>query len=102
MEVLNRNHKFNNKSCKSFREYVLTKIARTLEKKFGRDKPIICELPGYKWKNIEINEDSAKKKHFPNCVSVLLNGIQGVDQVNLEKKDLSLDNAKKLGSVFER
>lgn len=75
MVVLNRDRRFN--IDMTYRENILTGIASKIEKKFGREKPRICECREYEANKDVINKEIAKKKHsseqdWSDCAAILL------------------------------
>jgi hypothetical protein len=81
MAHLNRDHKFN--MDMSYREDVLSKVSATIEAKFGRSKPTICDYSRYE-KNKELIEgEIRRKKHYSetdwlDCVKVFLDSLKNL------------------------
>lgn len=62
MAILNRDRRFN--TDMTYREEVLTHIARQLEQRFKRQKLLVYEYREYERKKIQINEEVKIARHF--------------------------------------
>ena len=62
MNVLNRQSRFN--ADMSYREEVLTKIAKSIEEQSKRQKPTVHDYKKYEINKIEITEEIKNLKHF--------------------------------------
>lgn len=96
MSVLNRQSRFNNDM--SYREELLTKIAKTIEEQSKRQNPTVTDYKKYETNKAEITEEIKNLKHFdesdfPDADKVLF--------VNSKPNDLLDDVSSGPESDFE-
>jgi hypothetical protein len=95
MAALNREQKFN--MDMTYREVVLSAVSASIEAKFGRTKPTICDYSRYE-KNKEVIEgEIRRKKHlseedWPECEKVFVDSLRSLkgpelDAVSSDEED---------------
>ena len=82
MNILNRQSRFN--TDMSYREEVLTKIAKSIEEKSKRQKPAIHDYKKYETSKAEITEEIKNLKHFdendyPDADKILSSNSKATD-----------------------
>lgn len=90
MKILNPLKRFN--IDMNYREDILTKVAKAIEEKSKRQKPMVCEYKKYEVNKTEINDDIKKSKHFdekdfPDCDKILNLSVKATDLDDVSSSD---------------
>lgn len=105
MGVLNREKKFN--LDMSYREEVLLKVSSTIESKFGRSKPTICDYTRYEKNKASIDDEIRRKKHFcesdwPESAQSFLDNLKNVKAVDLDNVSSDEDREEDYNDARKR